>query len=72
MILPFAVVIPWVGLRAGRYVLTKDDTAVLPAPALASLDGGATEHAAAQRYRIALDPSAAEEVGISQRADNDR
>src|SRR5271163_3722836 len=49
-------------------VLTKNDAAMLGAPTIARRHGKAAKHAATQRRRIALDPSASTEVGISQRA----
>src|SRR5580658_3321962 len=42
------------------------DAAMLGAPALARCHGRATEHPAARRCRIALDPSASTEAGIGR------
>jgi hypothetical protein len=38
------------------------------APVLSSQHGTATEHAAPKGFRLALNPAASSEIGISQRA----
>jgi hypothetical protein len=58
-------------LKIHRKDFTKHDAAMLGAPTLARLYGKAAEHAGAQRRWIALDPSAATEVGIGQGAVTD-
>jgi len=46
----------------------KHDEAVPSAPALSSQHGTATEHTSPKRPRLALNPAASSEIGISQRA----
>jgi hypothetical protein len=49
-------------------LFSKHDAAVHSAPALSSQHGTATEHAAPKGFRLALNPTASSEVGITQRA----
>ena len=44
----------------------KHDEAVPSAPALSSQHGTATEHAAPKGFRLAINPAASSEIGISQ------
>jgi hypothetical protein len=46
----------------------KHDKEVQGAPALSSQHGTATEHAAPKGFRLALNPAASSQIGISQRA----